>query len=84
MAHFHSFDDLVKIIKEAIPLVSDSTLEHIAMALEVLCLTLYRQDYSCEWAGKLIAELAKKLDLEKNNAKQILKAMKCLSTIADR
>lgn len=78
------FEQLIKIIRVAIPLVSDSTLEHIAMALQNLCLSLYEKEYSCKWAGELIAELAKKLDLAKNNAKQLLKAIKYLSTITDR
>ena len=54
------------------------------MALEHLCLNLYNEGYTYEWAGKMIGLLAKKLDLSKNNSKQILKAMKYLAMITDR
>lgn len=54
------------------------------MALESLCSGLYKQEYECKWSGNLISLLAKNLSLDKNNSKQILRAIKYLSAIADK
>lgn len=71
-------------IKTEVTEANDSTLDHIAMALESLCNNLYLKGYECKWSGNLISLLAKNLSLQKNNSKQILLAIKYLSGIADK
>lgn len=50
-------------IKTEVTEANDSTLDHIAMALESLCNNLYLKGYECKWSGNLISLLAKNLSL---------------------
>lgn len=59
-------------------------MDHISVGLERLCQNLYRNEYRSKISENLIKHFAASLDLDKNNSKQILLAIKSLSLITNK